>query len=187
MFPMLRRRRDDPFMLVVGMTSVRMGDHFAQIGCADGGRFAAVAAKVGLTGRAVAVVPDEASAARARKGAAQAGVLVDVEIAPPSSLPLAAASFDLAIIDDTGGLLATMTPNDQVKVVREARRILRPGGRVMVIGAAPRGGLGALFTRAQSGPRFDPTPLLTADGFRSVRVLAERDGLVFVEALMPRG
>jgi ubiquinone/menaquinone biosynthesis C-methylase UbiE len=187
MFPILRRRRDDPFMLVVGMTSVRMGDHFAQIGCADGGRFAAVAAKVGLTGRAVAIVPDEASATRARKGAAQGGVLVEIEIAPPSKLPLADASFDLAIVDDTGGLLATMTPNDQTAALREAKRILRPSGRVMVIGAAPRGGLAALFTRAPSVPRFDPTPLLTADGFRSVRVLAERDGLVFVEALMPRG
>ena len=56
----------------------------------------------------------------------------------------------------------------------------------MVIGAAPRGGLAALFSRAPSGPPFDPTPLLAADGFRSVRTLAERDGLVFVEALKPR-
>src|SRR5262245_14230761 len=105
MFPMLKRRREEPFMLVVGMTGVKMGDEFAQVGCAHGGRFAAVAAKVGLTGRTVAVVPDEASAVRARKGAEQAGVLVDIEIAPPSTLPLHDASFDLAILDDTGGLL----------------------------------------------------------------------------------
>ena len=56
----------------------------------------------------------------------------------------------------------------------------------MVIGAVPRGGLGALFTRTAAGARFDPTPLLSADQFRSVRTLAERDGLVFVEALKPR-
>jgi len=56
----------------------------------------------------------------------------------------------------------------------------------MVIGAVRRGGLGALFTRAQSTPAFDPKPLLAGDRFRAVRTLAERDGLVFIEALKPR-
>ena len=56
----------------------------------------------------------------------------------------------------------------------------------MVIGAAPRGGLGALFTRAPSGPPFDAEPALHADGFRAARTLAEREGLRFVEALKPR-
>jgi len=174
-------------MLVVGMTGVKMGDRFVQIGCAHGARFAAIAAKVGLSGRALVVVPDEASAARARKGAEQAGVLVEIESGPPTRLSIEDESFDLAIIDDTGGLLATLNANDQVAAVREVRRILRPGGRVMVIGAVPRSGLAAIFSRAQkSGPPFDPTPVLSADAFRSVRTLAERDGLVFVEALKPR-
>lgn len=75
------RRRDDPFMLVVGMTGVKMGDRLAQIGCAHGGRLAALAGKVGLSGRAVAIVPDDRSAGRASKGATDAGVLVEVEIA----------------------------------------------------------------------------------------------------------
>ena len=180
------KRRDEPFMLVVGMTGVKMGDRLAQIGCADGARLAAIAAKVGLSGRAVAVVPDEPAAARARKGAERAGVLVELETAPPTRLPLDDAAFDLAIIDDTNGLLAGLSADDRVAAVGEARRILRPGGRVMVIGAAPRGGLGALFTRSSGAPRFDPTPLLSADNFRSVRTLAERDGLVFVEALKAR-
>jgi len=183
---MLKRRRDNPYMLVMGMTGVKMGDRLAHVGCAHGGRLAAVAGAVGLSGRAVAIVPDEASAARARKGAEQAGVLVELEIASPTELPLEDSSFDLAILDDTGGLLATMPANDRVAAIREGRRILRPGGRLMVIGAAARAGLAALFTRTQSGPPFDPTPLLAADGFRSVRTLAEREGLVFVEALRPR-
>ena len=47
-------KRDDPHLLIVGMTGVKMGDRFVQIGCAHGGRLAAVAGKVGLSGRAVA-------------------------------------------------------------------------------------------------------------------------------------
>jgi ubiquinone/menaquinone biosynthesis C-methylase UbiE len=163
-----------------------MGDRFAQLGCAHGGRLAAIAAKVGLSGRALAVVPDEPSAARVRGGAEQAGVLIELEIAPPTELPLEDSSLDLVVIDDTGGLLAGLNPEDRQRTIRQAWRVLRPGGRVMVIGATPPTGLGALFTRTPAAPLFDATPLLTADQFRSVRTLAERDGLVFVEGIKPR-
>jgi len=179
-------RGGDSSKLVIGMVGVKMGDRIAQIGCANGARLAAIATGVGLSGRAMAFVPDDASAARVKKGAAQAGVLVEIEKASPTNLPAEAATFDVAIVDDTGGLFATMRPEDRVATVRELHRILRPGGRVMVIATAARGGVGALLTRAQAGPHFDPGPSLQADGFRSVRTLAERDGLVFVEALKDR-
>ena len=132
----LRRKRDEPHLLVVGMTGVRMGDRVAQVGCAHGGRLAAVAAKVGISGRAAAFVPDDASAARARKAVDDAGVLVEIEIAPPTALPADAGAFDLAVVDDTGGLLGTMRAEDRVAAVRELLRVLRPGGRTVVIGAA---------------------------------------------------
>jgi ubiquinone/menaquinone biosynthesis C-methylase UbiE len=179
------RSRDNPFALVVGMTGVKLGDRIVQIGCADGGRLAAIAAKVGLSGQAVAVVPDEAAAARVRKGAAQVGVLVELEIAAPIHLPVESGVFDLAVIDDTGGLLATMSEDERTAAVREAHRVLRPGGRAMVIGAGRRRGLGAILPQA-SAPPFDPGPALGANGFNPARTLAEREGLVFVEAVKPR-
>ena len=81
-------RRQDPYLLLVSMAGVKMGDRLVQVGCAHGGRLAALAGKVGLTGRAVAVVPDSEAAARATKGAADAGVLVELETAPPTRLPI---------------------------------------------------------------------------------------------------
>ena len=183
-------KSQNPYLLILGMTGVKMGDRLVQIGCAHGGRFAAVAGKVGLSGRAVVVAPDEASAARARKGAEDAGVLVEVEVAPPTRLPLENDAFDLAVVDDTAGLLGTLSPERRVTAIRELVRVLRPAGRVMIVGAAPRGGFGALLTRAQSGPPFvasgDANIALAADGFKSVRTLAEREGLVFVEGIKPR-
>jgi ubiquinone/menaquinone biosynthesis C-methylase UbiE len=173
-------------MLVVGMTGVKMGDRVAQIGCAHGGRLAAIAGKVGLSGQAIAIVPDEESAARARKGAAQAGVLVEVEVAPPTRLPAADAAFDLVVMDDTSGLVGSMRAEDRVATIREALRALRPGGRAIVLGTAPRGGFGAIFTRAQVGPAFDAAAALQAEGFKSVRTLAEREGLRFVEGVKGR-
>jgi ubiquinone/menaquinone biosynthesis C-methylase UbiE len=183
-------KRQDPYLLVVSMTGVKLGDQLLQVGCAHGGRLGAVAAKVGLSGRAVLVAPDEASAERARKGAAAAGVLVDIEVAPPTRLPAKGDEFDLAVVDDTAGLLGTMRAEDRVASIRELARVVRPGGRVLIIGAGTRGGLGALLTRTQSGPPFvasgDAIKALEADGFRSARVLGEREGLAFVEAIKPR-
>jgi ubiquinone/menaquinone biosynthesis C-methylase UbiE len=183
-------KRDDPYQLVVGMTSVKMGDQFVQIGCAHGGRLAAVAAKVGLTGRAVAVVPDESAAARARKGAADGGVLVEIEVAPPTRLPVTDHAFDLAVVDDTSGVIGALGPEDRASSVGQLLRVLRPGGRVLVIGTAPRSGLGALLSRAPGGPPFAASggagQALQAGGFKSVRTLAEREGLVFVEGIKPR-
>jgi SAM-dependent methyltransferase len=184
-------KRSDPYLLIVGMTGVKMGDAFVQVGCAHGGRLAAIAGKVGLSGRAAVVAPDESSAARARKAAEDAGGLVEVEVAPPTRLPLADDAFDVAVVDDTAGLFGTMRPEGRVAAIRELVRVLRPGGRVLVVGAVPRGGLGAVLSRTQSGPPFvasgDATKALEADGFKSVRTLAEREGLVFVEGIKPRG
>jgi ubiquinone/menaquinone biosynthesis C-methylase UbiE len=176
-------RKTDPHALAVAMTTVKMGDQLLHVGCADGSRMGAIAVKVGLSGRAVAVVPDEDSAVRAKRGAAEAGAFVDVHVAPLTKLPFEDEGFDLAIVDDTGGLLATLRPEARVALVRETARVLKPRGRVIVIGAVPRGGLGAIFTRVQSGPSFDAQPSLEADGFRFVRLLGEREGLKFVEGL----
>jgi ubiquinone/menaquinone biosynthesis C-methylase UbiE len=183
-------KRQDPYALVVSMSGVKMGDRLLQVGCGDGARLGAIASKVGLSGRAVLVAPDESSAQRGRKGAEAAGVLVEVDVAPPTRLPADNDAFDLAIVDDTTGLMGTMRAEDRVASIREIARVVRPGGRVMVVGAAPRGGFGALLSRAQSGPPFvasgDAVRSLEADGFRSVRTLAEREGLVFVEGIKPR-
>src|SRR5690348_8615570 len=112
-------KRQDPHRLVVGMAGPKLGDRVVSVGCPNGSRLAAVAGKVGLSGRALAVVPDEASAWRARKGAEDAGVLVEVEIAPPTTLPLDDSSMDLAVVDDTSGALDAMNATDRAAAIRE--------------------------------------------------------------------
>jgi ubiquinone/menaquinone biosynthesis C-methylase UbiE len=183
-------KRDNPYLLVVGMAGVKLGDRMVQVGCGSGGRLGALAAISGLSGHAAAVVPDASSAARARKGAADAGALVEVEIAPATRLPLEDGSFDLVVVDDTTGVVGSLRAEDRVASVREFARVLRPGGRVVLMGTAPRGGLGGLIFRAQSGPPWvasgEAVKALEADGFKPARLLAEREGLAFAEAIKPR-
>jgi SAM-dependent methyltransferase len=185
--PFVRRRNSHA--LLVSMTGVKLGDRVAFIGCANGARLAAVAAKVGLSGRAVVVAPDESSAARARKGAENAGVLVEVEVASPARAPLEDSTFDLAVADDTGGLFGAMSSDERVRAVREIARVLRPGGRVMFVGASEATGLARVLARP-SAPSLalsgEANRTLEANGFGIVRTLAEREGQIFIEAIKPR-
>ena len=173
------------------MAGVKMGDRVLQLGCTSGGRLAAIAAKVGLSGRAAAIVDTQAAAARARKAAAQAGVLIEIEIGSEGALPFEEGSFDLVVLDGTRDRIARMTPEERVTMSREAMRVLRTGGRVFAIEDAPRGGLaGALFDRRRADSRYEHSggaaALLGAEGLRAVRVLAEREGLRFTEAVKTR-
>jgi ubiquinone/menaquinone biosynthesis C-methylase UbiE len=180
------RAKGNPYLLIVGMSGVKMGDRLLQIGCSDGGALAAIASKVGLSGRAIAVVPDVETAVRARKGAERQGVLVEVEIAPPTRLPVTDADFDLVIVDDAAGQFAASGADGQAATVREAMRILKPGGRVLVISALPATGIAAMLGRGATGPAFDAAPGLETGGSRFVRLLAEREGLRFVEGTKAR-
>ena len=183
-------KRQDPYGLVVGMTGVKLGDRLLHIGCAHGGRLGAIAGKVGLSGRAVAVVPDQASADRASKGAANAGVLIEVEIAPPTRVGLEDDTVDLAVVDDTAGLVDGLNDQDRASLFREIGRVLRPGGRVMIIGGTAPAGLSKLFGGRTIASSFATSGAanhaLESHGFKLVRTLAERDGLVFVEGVKPR-
>jgi ubiquinone/menaquinone biosynthesis C-methylase UbiE len=183
-------KREAPFPLVVGMTGVKLGDRVLQIGCSNGGPLAAIAAKVGLSGRALAIVPDQASTVRAQKAAANLGVLVEVELNSSPRLPVDDATFDLVIVDDAGGVFSARQPEERNATIREAARVVRPGGRVMIIGATPPQGLGALLSRAPAAPSIamsgEAASALQAAGFRGARTLAEREGLIFVEGIRPR-
>jgi ubiquinone/menaquinone biosynthesis C-methylase UbiE len=178
----------DAHALALQVAGVKEGDQLAQIGCADGGLMAALAAAVGPSGRAIAIVPDQRSAARAKAAAGAAGVSAEVEVARLTRLPPGSATFDLVFVDDTDGLFASVVPERRRSFVGEIFRILRPGGRVVAIRAAARGGIiGAVLERMQSPANSDFTHSLKFEGFRSIRQRPASGGLVFVVALKPLG
>lgn len=173
--------------LAVSMVGVKLGDALLQLGCGDGGLLAALAAKVGLTGRAAAVDATRDGVAAGERGAAKGGVLVETAEAAYDRLPHDDAAFDVVVIHD---LLAAMSREGRVVCLREARRVLRPAGRLTVVERI-RGGAGALVGRRHEDPDYRASggvePALKAAGFVAVRTLAERDGLRFAEGVRPRG
>ncbi len=183
------RQTTDPHMLAVSMTGVKLGDRVAFVAVPNPGRAAAIAAKVGISGRAAAVIRNDADAARLTKAAAHASVLVDADLASTTNLPYGDNEFDLVVLDDTGQLLEQLSEPDRVATTKEAARILRPGGRLVVVGGAEQTGLNRLLSKTTPSPFVisgAANSLLQSNGFGIVRTLAEREGLVFVEGLKPR-
>lgn len=163
------------------MAGLKLGSRVLQIDGADGELLAAMAKVVGLSGQACAVVQHQNATEPFTKAAAKAGVLVEVEVAPLTALPYHDGSFDVVVIRD---VLGQMRQNDRVISLQQVERVLRVGGRCLVIERSIREGLGALFSRQTLDRQYMAGGALTAlkaEGFLGVRVLSERDGLTFTE------
>ena len=179
------RKGRGPYALAAAMAGVRMGERLVQVGADDPRMLAELAGKVGLSGSAVVVVDSERAAAGAERAAAAAGILVDVK-RPLLPLPLGDAEFDVAILDATGPQVLGLPSADRLSVAREMHRVLRPGGRVLIV-EREAGGIGGLFRGRPTGLDEDRQAgggvgLLQLAGFRPVRLLAEREGQRFTEA-----
>jgi len=101
------------------------------------------------------------SIAKAQAGAAEAGRTVDFRVASGDALPYADGSFDTAIFSNS---LHHMP--DIAAALREARRVLRPGGLLYVMEPVPAGGF-------HEGTKLvsDET-LVRADAYRALLDLA---------------
>ena len=178
--------RSEPYALHVSMAGIKMGDAFLQLGCGDGRLLAALGTKVGLTGSACAVDESVDLTERAQKKALHEGALVDVKEAPLNALPYQAETFDLIIVREH---LSSMSPERRVGCVQEAFRVLRSGGRCMVIEPSPRGGLAAILIKRTVDPHHSTAKAteraLEAEGFKGIRRLAEREGTAFIEGIKP--
>ncbi len=182
---LFRAARLEP--LPVTMTGVRMGERLLQIGIDDPVTVSTLAKKVGLSGNNALAVLSDADARRAKSAADAAGVLIDVQVTRWGALPFDAGSFDIVVVHATRGLLAAMSPEHRVWCLQESRRLLRRGGRIVVIETAPRAGLGRLFRSHPVDEHYvrsgGAEGALEAEGFKPVRVLGVVEGYKFTEGL----
>ena len=175
------KKSGGPRDLDLSMAGLKLGSRVLQLGN-DGELIAVLAGAVGISGEACSVTDDETAGARIGRAAAAAGVLVDVRIAPFGALPYATEAFDVVVLADVIGKLPI---NERVVCLQQVLRVLRPGGRCLVIERAVRGGLGAVFSQRSIDPGYraggGAVAALAAEGFRAVRLLAEHSGKNFIE------
>ena len=173
--------------LAMDMAGVRLGERVLQSGVGNPKLFAKLAGKAGLSGRACAVV-DAPEAARPLEAAGAAeGVLIEVLVSEGLAWSLDDGSFDVGIAD--GNALLRGNETERQGRLQAVRRAVRPGGRVLVIRSAPPGLAARLgFGPSHAGPSPEASTLLRAlesAGFRPSRILAEREGMTFVEGFRP--
>jgi ubiquinone/menaquinone biosynthesis C-methylase UbiE len=180
----LFRKQQSEEPLAVTIAAVKLGNRLLAIGLQDTRLIALLAAKAGLTGRACGVDADADRATRAAVAIEREGVLAEVTTAPWDRLPYEDGSFDVAVI---GGVLMTLGDVARLAAASEILRVLRPGGRALVIEPAPRGGFGGLFHREPIDPSYASSggavTSLSAARFAAVRELAERGGTRYVEGI----
>ena len=177
------RKGPSPYQTALAMVGVRSGDHVIVVGAADPDLPAELALVTGLNGQTLVVDRVAGRRESVEAAARRAGALLDFAEADPASLPASAESIDILVIA-VG--LASLTTDERAASVNEAMRVLRPGGRVIVIEG------GKASTR--SG-RHDERPDLTADailalltiaGAKATRTLATVGGVTYHEARKPR-
>lgn len=97
--------------------------------------------KVGLSGQVVGTDFCAEMLQSAPAKASEAGLAVDFQVADAMALPFADASFDVASI-----AFGIRNVDDPVKCLKEMARVVKPGGRVVVLEfGQPTGLFGALF------------------------------------------
>ncbi|GAA0255482.1 hypothetical protein GCM10010492_65420 [Saccharothrix mutabilis subsp. mutabilis] len=162
-----RRRRT--FGRLVAFAGVRAGDRVLDVGCGTG-YLTSMAARAG--GRAVGVDLSEPMVARARRLRRDCAF----EVGRAEALPFADGEFDVVV----SSLAVHHLPAASRGVAfREAFRVLRPGGRVMVADfTPPKGVLSRHVVGATAGPamRDNPVeriePMLVEAGFTGPAVTA---------------
>jgi ubiquinone/menaquinone biosynthesis C-methylase UbiE len=176
------RKGLSPYQTPLAMVGVKSGDEVVVVGAADADLIAQLALVTGLNGQTLVVDrPDERG--RVDTAAARAGALVEFSDGSPAALPVAADSNDVVVIA-VG--LGALTADARAGSLAEAMRVLRPGGRTIVIEGirAPR------EAGAADRPVIDDgevLALLSAAGGRAVRTLATTGGRTYYEARKARG
>lgn len=167
----------------VAMVGAKPGGRVLVIGAANGALAAELALVTGLNGRTLVVDRSQTAPEQVKAAAARAGALVDYEDAPATMLPLDAGTFDVVVIQQS-----LAAPADRSPIVAEATRVLRAGGRVVVIEGTARAGIFGAITRG-TPPKADAKSLLetmTAAGLKAVRLLSESEGVAYLEGTKGR-
>lgn len=148
---------------------LKSGESVLDVGCGSGSLAIAATQHVGPAGSVHGIDASEPMIERARRKARKSGADVTFESALAQSLPFSDSSFDVVL---NTVMLHHLPRKARQESAREMRRVLKPGGRMLVVefgGAAPhgRGPIAHLHRRGLIKPR-ELEELVSEAGFEVV-------------------
>jgi demethylmenaquinone methyltransferase/2-methoxy-6-polyprenyl-1,4-benzoquinol methylase/phosphoethanolamine N-methyltransferase len=167
--------------LPLDLAALRPGESVLDVGCGTGGLALGAARRVGSTGTVWGIDAAPEMIEEARLKARRAGQPVQFAVQPVEAMSFPNATFDVVL----SSLMMHHLPGDlRPRALAEIRRVLRPGGRIVVIDLQPISRplrpwepgwmitkLHRMQTRSDARPRADGAPLasiLREAGFTAV-------------------
>lgn len=123
---------------LVHLAQLKAGESVLDIGCGTGSLVIAAKRRVGERGTVIGIDASAQMLARARKKAKKAGVEIEFRNEIAEALSFQDAHFDVVL---STVMLHHLPEEARKKCVREVRRVLKPGGRLLAVdfGGAPEG------------------------------------------------
>lgn len=155
---------------IVDLGAVKPGEAVLDVGCGTGTLLMAVADRVGSVGPLRGIEPSPEMLARARQKAGGRYLDMGLTQASADALPFPAGSFDVVFCTL---VLHHLPPQVQATALSEMRRVLRPGGRIVIAdlsAGSPISLVGLLhgIGTGASGPLQEAAARLRAADFESV-------------------
>ena len=141
---------------VLDLARLTPGERVLDVGCGTGTLAIAARERLGPDGEVHGVDPSPEMIEHAREKARRAGLTVDFQVGVIEELPFEKGSFDAV----TSTLMFHHLDQDlRLRGLAEVRRVLRPGGRLLVVDMQPGTGLfGRLRDHLAHGERIMLTP-----------------------------
>jgi ubiquinone/menaquinone biosynthesis C-methylase UbiE len=156
----------------VDLADLRPGESVLEVGCGTGAVARVARARVGPDGQVFGIDPSGEMIAVARRKAARKHVQIDFRVAGIEGLPLPDASVDAAL----SSLMMHHLPADLKRTgLAEVRRVLKPGGRLVIVDFGKRSGLlshlalSAIVHHSSAQSVEDLVPVLEDAGFGDFR------------------
>ncbi len=183
----LRGREEEFRKKVVNLARLQEGDRVLDVGCGTGTLAMTAKGKVGPRGTVYGIDPSAEMIARASKKIKKAGVEVIFKQAIVEALPFGDKYLDVVL---STLMLHHLPPKARGECAREIRRVLKPGGRVLVVDFESsdnnKGLLGHLHRRHGFVKLDDIIKVLSQVGLNVVESSAVgMNGMQFVLATAP--